>query len=95
MKRIHVFMDKMRERPVSERRRILFSSMVFFGVVIVLFGVSNIFHNLVSLNQHGSTNLAVAPEEGSKGLASVWSAIEDILKNLNDKLDMGAKDSDE
>lgn len=88
MQRLHKFMDKMQERSVEERRKILFSSMVFFGILIVLVGVSNISSNLVSLGSTPS-GLAEAPSffsSLSSNAASISTAVSSGLKDLNDKL---------
>ncbi len=67
-KRLHNFMDKMQEKSVEERRKLLFSSMVFFGILISLIGVTNIFSNLVALNVTDSSSNLASPVESREEL---------------------------
>ncbi len=62
-KRLHNFMDKMQEKSVEERRKLLFSSMVFFGILISLIGMTNIFSNLVALNATSNSSNLASPVE--------------------------------
>jgi hypothetical protein len=93
-KRLHNFMDKMQEKSVEERRKILFGSTTFLGVFIAIFGLWNISNNLVSLNTSDTATLAVeekaeAPSPFaslSDNVAGVWASLKDNLRDLNDKL---------
>ena len=95
MQRLHNFMDKMREKPLEERRKLLLSSTVFSGVLIAVLGVWNISSNLVSLNQSPSALAAAEKEKANTpslfttlgdGVANVWSGVKANLQSLNDKL---------
>lgn len=93
-------MDKMREKPVEERRKLLLTSTIFFGVIITIFGLWNISNNLVALggNNNMPADLASSAPSGNKtdvpslfsslsdNIAGVWSAAKSELQNLNDKL---------
>ena len=96
MQKLHNFMDRMREKSVEERRKLLFGSTTFFGVLIALFGLWNISNSLVSLNTNSDSLATGTGEEEVKtpstfaslraSLANAWTAVEGGLRDLNDKL---------
>jgi hypothetical protein len=93
-KRLHNFMDKMQEKSVEERRKILFGSTTLLGGFIAIFGLWNISNNLVSLSTSDTGTLAVEEKADapspftalSNNVASIWASLKDNLKDLNDKL---------
>ena len=89
MRRLHNFMDKMRDKSLEERRKILFFSTTFLGAFVALIGLWNISSNLISLNDTPS-NLASVTEEKTvsklSNVASVWSLVKNSLQSLNDRL---------
>ncbi len=91
MQKLHNFMDKMRQKPVEERRRLLRYSTAAVGGFIAIFGVWNISNNLISLNS-GNNDVAAVVKAPSlftvlgDNISRVWSSTATELKNINDKL---------
>lgn len=87
-------MDKLQEKPVEERKKILFRSTLLLGFFIGSFGLWNISNNLVALNTNTAKVFAVeekaeAPSPFTtlkENIASAWTSVQDNLKELNDKL---------
>ena len=87
-------MDKMKERPVEERRKFLFTGMIASGILLVILGLWDISSNLVSLNDN-SSNVAAADANKttpslfsslSSEVVSAWWSMKSSLQILNDKL---------
>ncbi len=80
-KRLHNFMDKMKEKPLEERRRILFGSMVVSGILIAFGGMYNLSSNLVALNSGqgdqpiGEAGLASSVDESVAKAPSLISSL--------------------
>ena len=84
-------MDRMRERPVAERRKILYISSVVLGLIIFVFGFWNTSNRLLALNNLQSEVVSNSADEGfftsfKNGLAGVILGFEGGLKDLNNKL---------
>lgn len=97
MQRFHNFMDRIREKPVAERRKMLFKSSLLFGGMIGVFGFWNLFTDLISLNNNPEGDILaeesvekVSPASPfsslSNDVSNVWTAVRGELKKLNDKL---------
>ncbi len=94
MHRLHNFMDKMREKTVPERQRLLRVSTISLGALIAVIGLWNIPNNLISLGGQNviSSDTAAKPTTPSlfatlsANIASVVGTAKAELKDLNDKL---------
>ncbi len=95
--KLHNFMDKMQQKPVAERQRLLVVSTVVLGGMVMVVGLWNISSNLVAMGNHGNADSALAqnsdvgsaPSVADKlrtEAASVWGSVQGGLQSLNDKL---------
>jgi hypothetical protein len=91
-------MDKMKEKPIEERRKLLISSTLGLGLIVTVFGLWNISSNLVALNEQRPSDENVAVAEADEDVssaasklrteaASVWGSVKGGLEDLNSKLD--------
>lgn len=93
--RLHKFMDKIQEKPVEERQKILVVGTVVTGILVAGLGLWNISSNLVAFNDFGNTvtensqkdsNFSSVMSKLQTDAASVWGSMQSSLKNLNDQL---------
>ncbi|MDO8492935.1 MAG: hypothetical protein Q7S19_00065 [bacterium] len=93
-------MDKMREKPVEQRRKMLLHSTVSLGLIIGIFGVWNFSNNMtpLALNSDTSGLTEVIDKKSdapslftrlSTNMTAVWRSVQSELMDMNDKL--GAK----
>ena len=98
--KLHKFMDKMGEKTIEERQRILMGSTILGGMLITVLGVWNITSNLFALTDQTNAIAEGRVEEIKPSVmdklktdvASVWGSVRGGMKDLNDKL--GTKPND-
>ncbi|MBI3633749.1 MAG: hypothetical protein HY226_05680 [Candidatus Vogelbacteria bacterium] len=90
-------MDKMKQKPVEERRKLLILSTALLGGLVLIVGLWNISNNIVAMGR-SNNDLAQTQNSDSAGsatsimdklrtqAASVWGSVSGGLNDINNKL---------